>query len=808
MPKKRKCRLKALPERQCKKPRISISLRENRKSINYNETIEISSEDSKGKHEDEQIDDVENSSNSSVVILDNVKQGENGKPSFFESINISFHDERFPEGNTDGEELQKPEEFTASVINQETPVENGEITQNKVDIEDLNIPAEKGCGSTISLSSCDSKSTTSKRKKRNSKKQPTITEEIFYVEKILEMKYENGKRLFFLKWEGFPDSENTWEPEENLECPELIKEFLKEQRKLKCAKKRKRLLSADSLNLEELPEEVIIKEPAVKPRGFPRSREPESILAAGMMNDQMMFLIKWKNVDMANLVSARRANIECPQVVIRFYENHLNWENTSHLNLTSVPKENLANPIEDEFTKINKTISKKLNADPASTMNTLISLLDNDDENIPVRKPTNFLKIKPKPVNRKTTLPYRGRPLTKLFERKTNTETLPKTSVIGSSSNSMMDLINNFKGPRALLPHKLPVTNTVSRPLPPPTPLENLSRVYESRDIPKEQTPPPPKFELPKPNQTQLLRPINSYRPDFNPRRFGISSRPLLNASQHSQINSSQKIQMPSLTPSMTMPTLKAAPTLALIHQPNSLINFQSPSSNYDASSSINNYIDNSPIDQKNISLPNSNNNNNNNKRKENLFNLNGFYSVYNGTENRKNPIKLYEADRYSLKETETKSKNGFNFFKTITDPMKPLTDEYEKIIMDQFEINNQMSRNDIQNEEFKNCLTKWNSITLRKSEILRTLLNQSETKTVSEKLRYFNAIYYQKKYQDCLPESDIYHSTQSQQSSQSEASDNSYNIAVSDNREISGKETKHFGHGLFSTWYVKLENS
>ncbi|KAI4807634.1 hypothetical protein KUCAC02_027427 [Chaenocephalus aceratus] len=99
-------------------------------------------------------------------------------------------------------------------------------------------------------------------------------------------------------WKGFSEEDNTWEPSDNLDCPDLIAEFLQSQK--------------TAQDTEKL-------------RGFARALDPERIIGATDSTGELMFLMKWKNSDEADLVPAKEANMKCPQVVISFYEERLTW---------------------------------------------------------------------------------------------------------------------------------------------------------------------------------------------------------------------------------------------------------------------------------------------------------------------------------------------------------------------------------------------------------------------------------------------------------------------------------------------------
>ncbi|XP_051038408.1 chromobox protein homolog 1-like [Phodopus roborovskii] len=152
-------------------------------------------------------------------------------------------------------------------------------------------------------------------KKQNKKKVEEVLEEEeeYVVEKVLDQRVVKGKVEYLLKWKGFSDEDNTWEPEENLGCPDLIAEFLQSQKtahKTDKSEGGKRKADSDSDDKGEESKRKKKKEESEKPRGFVRGLEPGQIIGATDFSEELMFLMKWENSDEADLVPAKEANVK------------------------------------------------------------------------------------------------------------------------------------------------------------------------------------------------------------------------------------------------------------------------------------------------------------------------------------------------------------------------------------------------------------------------------------------------------------------------------------------------------------------
>lgn len=211
--------------------------------------------------------------------------------------------------------------------------------------------------------------------------EPELEEEEYSVEKILLKRERNGKTEYFLKWKNYSSEDNTWEPEENLDCAELIKEFEAELKRTENRKKkeqpersRKRTLSNSTVasgassdagpskerkkgspskqkssnnsseKADKVADKTLDKTPEKNKENDgddditenkesddpatptpPLEKVPEKIIGATDSSGQLMFLLKWQGIEEADLIPAKDANTMCPQIVIRFYEERLTW---------------------------------------------------------------------------------------------------------------------------------------------------------------------------------------------------------------------------------------------------------------------------------------------------------------------------------------------------------------------------------------------------------------------------------------------------------------------------------------------------
>ena len=144
-------------------------------------------------------------------------------------------------------------------------------------------------------------------------------EENFEVETIVDKKIEGDKQLYLIKWKGYPESDNTWEPFENLtECAEQISQFELAQVEGEPSK--------DDNNRSEVTDDIPLLEGK---SGVKLGYSVKDIKGILKVSGQRFCVVQWKEEKTQELVAADVVEQRYPKAWIRFMEKRLAFKTSS-----------------------------------------------------------------------------------------------------------------------------------------------------------------------------------------------------------------------------------------------------------------------------------------------------------------------------------------------------------------------------------------------------------------------------------------------------------------------------------------------
>lgn len=181
-----------------------------------------------------------------------------------------------------------------------------------------------------------------------------------------------GVTEYLIKWEGWPESDNSWEPIDNLECPALIAEFEaeeKKKRKLRSASKprQKKVINSQNLrsagkdshhangqaassflmeneNADEIsditlpsttaessnlvenqqPTKDLTESTWHQPKGFARGKPVQEIVGSVVDDkNKLCFFVRWKDCPEIELVDANEMEDKAPKKLCKWYRERL-----------------------------------------------------------------------------------------------------------------------------------------------------------------------------------------------------------------------------------------------------------------------------------------------------------------------------------------------------------------------------------------------------------------------------------------------------------------------------------------------------
>lgn len=145
----------------------------------------------------------------------------------------------------------------------------------------------------------------------------------FVVERIVDKRITaEGKVEYFIKWRGYPSGDNTWEPEENCDCPALIQKF--EESRAKSKKRGEKKPKCEEIQ---------------KPRGYERGLELAEIMGATDVTGEIKYLVRWQYCDEFDLVPSSQVSEKDPQMLIEYYQKMAPYTSNISKRMQGVPEE-------------------------------------------------------------------------------------------------------------------------------------------------------------------------------------------------------------------------------------------------------------------------------------------------------------------------------------------------------------------------------------------------------------------------------------------------------------------------------------
>jgi len=144
----------------------------------------------------------------------------------------------------------------------------------------------------------------------------------YEVEAIVDSKTVKGKTKFLIHWKGWDDADDTWEPEETLNCPDLIRAFKKKGKtagkKAKAGKKRKRYEDSDD-DVDDDDDSDYGQSKRQKGHVSGRHFEVDRVLDSKInRHGKWEFFVSWKGYSPDNNNWEPEENLNCPKLIDQF----------------------------------------------------------------------------------------------------------------------------------------------------------------------------------------------------------------------------------------------------------------------------------------------------------------------------------------------------------------------------------------------------------------------------------------------------------------------------------------------------------